>query len=223
MPLKRYIAPFFFIALTLVCADSLRAQWAQVRPSDSSRLDAIFSFGNRLFLGSEMGTFYSEDSGDHWVNTMIGPSSSFAVIGDHLFAAGASRISISLDSGKLWTQADNGLSGRYYYIVSAGTALFASTFPGGLNLSMNSGSTWTPIQCPIDPYPNISAFGTTVFAGSFGRVFRSTDGGSSWKEVSPPFAIYSGDVIPPYTFRIDPKILFYRFRFGLGLSALSHF
>ena len=111
---------------------------------------------------------------------------------------------LSTNNGKSWSAVNSGLpqyAGIYSNVNSfaiSGNNLFAGT-NGGVYLSTNNGTNWTGVNSGL-PGPNrISGFylgvgalvvspngkgGTDLFAGTLDSVYRSTDNGSSWSNVS---------------------------------------
>jgi hypothetical protein len=83
-------------------------------------------------------------------------------------------------------------------LVASGTNLFAGTYPGGLFLSTDNGTSWTQDNAPLGEdslgFGEVTALlvsGTNLFAASFNDnviehvpsnngVFRSTDNGTTW-------------------------------------------
>ena len=73
--------------------------------------------------------------------------------------------------------------------AAGGSNIFAGTFGGGVFLTSNNGTLWTPVNNGLTN-TNVQALattsgGTTVFAGTYaGGVFLSTNSGSSWTAVN---------------------------------------
>lgn len=79
--------------------------------------------------------------------------------------------------------------------MSGNYSIFVGTVGQGLNISSDSGDTWTKIRNPIPTESNIRALRTypdsphRILAGSDGLgLFRSEDNGLSWESIDSPFA-----------------------------------
>ena len=72
-------------------------------------------------------------------------------------------------------------------LAVSGTKLFAGT-RGGVFLSTNNGTSWTPVNSGLPEYTTVNALvvsGTNLFAGTQGAgVFLSTNSGTSWIAVN---------------------------------------
>ncbi len=73
--------------------------------------------------------------------------------------------------------------------ASGGSNIFAGTFGGGVFLTSNNGTLWTPVNNGLTNTDvqalAVTNSGATVFAGTYaGGVFLSTNGGSSWTAVN---------------------------------------
>ena len=85
-----------------------------------------------------------------------------------------------------WVLTNGPVGGAIRSFAASGTNLFAATESGGVSVTTNNGSTWTPV---IAGLTNTNArclvfhpqFGGAVFAGtSGGGVFKSTNQGANW-------------------------------------------
>ncbi|HYO76385.1 MAG TPA: SBBP repeat-containing protein [Thermoanaerobaculia bacterium] len=124
--------------------------------------------------------------------------------GVQLFAATWRGLYRSVDGGETWQPRDNGLSRTNEGFVFAiavevdpktpSTVYAASVAPAGgvVFKSIDSGATWTAIDAST-PRGLIPLFGqalavdpkqtSTVYAGSFGSIYRTDDAGTSWREL----------------------------------------
>ena len=152
--------------------------------------------GFQLFAltdGVGQGLYVTQDKGDHW--TAVPPGYSWnprmlAVNGDALYAGWTYSGSLfrSMDNGGTWT--DAGLQGKYMWnivVKSFGLSaakLFAGTYGKGAFLSVDDGTTWSPINVGLTNN-NVRALvisDSGIFAGTGDGVFRSTDDGTSWSQ-----------------------------------------
>jgi hypothetical protein len=71
--------------------------------------------------------------------------------------------------------------------ITSGTNVFVSTPGDGIFLSTNGGMNWTPVNEGLLLHTNhvsaLAAFGTNLFAGTYGGAFRSTNNGTSWASI----------------------------------------
>src|SRR5438046_7041598 len=88
-----------------------------------------------------------------------------------------------------WTRSNGPWSATVMDILANGSNLFSATRGGGVFLSTDNGSSWTPLDNGLtNPYVNsLDVSGTSLFAGTTtlyggigGGVLRSTDNGATW-------------------------------------------
>ena len=107
-------------------------------------------------------------------------------------AAADSRNDMESDKSG-WTQT-NGPYGGDVSALHATTEgmLFAGTYEAGVFRSTDAGETWAPVNEDLRVYvdkiiPSILAFaqkGDTLYAGTMGDLFYSTNGGDSWRQMT---------------------------------------
>ena len=166
----------------------------------------VFSFavtGDELLAGTDYGIFISTDHGDNWTGTNFDPSlgevHAFLVEDSLIFAgsdAGQSEsdrggIFLSTDLGRSWSRSDSGLSvvlpnqignKRIYALTKIGSKLFAGNWDNGVFISNDNGLSWSKSSRYTDAW-EVTSFGvvdSTLFAGLWDDVFRSSDMGTSW-------------------------------------------
>ena len=91
--------------------------------------------------------------------------------------------SVVAQANAQWTQANGPYSGgKTGCFAVSGTNLFAGTDGGGVFLSTNNGTSWSPMNTGLTQlFVWALAFsGTNLFAGTSGGVFLSTNNGTSW-------------------------------------------
>lgn len=171
--------------------------------ADGSRLAAAYSgFG---------GIYISTNSGNDWTLTTAPTNMNWGPIacsadGSKLIAVSQGGIYASANSGGTWTlnavalppkNGNDTCSAGYWTSIACsadGTKLVAGygvggngclNYSGGVNISTNSGATWTPAAI-VTPYSQISAVacspdGALIAAVSyFAGVYLSTNSGSAW-------------------------------------------
>ena len=86
-----------------------------------------------------------------------------------------------------WVQTNGPYGGVVTFFAVNGTNLFAGTWPGGVFLSTNNGTSLTAVNSGLTN-PNVNTLavdGTNLFAGTMGGgVFLSTNNGTSWTAVN---------------------------------------
>ena len=92
-----------------------------------------------------------------------------------------------------WTQTNGPYGGHVTALHATPEGmLFAGTYEAGVFRSTDSGETWAPVNGGLRVYvdkiiPNILAFaqkGDTLYAGTMGDLFYSTNGGDSWRQMT---------------------------------------
>jgi ligand-binding sensor domain-containing protein len=86
-----------------------------------------------------------------------------------------------------WVQTNGPEGGSATSFAVSGTNLFAGTYGGGVFLSTDNGTSWTPVNNGLwgTGVMSLAVSGTNLFAGTDGSsVFRSTNNGNSWTHVN---------------------------------------
>jgi photosystem II stability/assembly factor-like uncharacterized protein len=160
-------------------------------------VSALANIDTTLFCTDRSeGVYRSTDYGGHWTASDVGLGlgrrpSAFAVQDTQLFAASQNMVFVSTDRGESWDLRSNfGLpGGPVSSLVFNGNNLFAGHTgfsDQGIYLSTDAGVNWSAANVGLAPgdarYINsLAANGTTLFAGTAGGMFRSTDNGASWQ------------------------------------------
>lgn len=88
-----------------------------------------------------------------------------------------------------WQRVDGIEGGGVRSLATDGSILYAGTHYGGVYRSLDSGSSWVPVNTVIDPtggvlntrtISSLTAYGGKMFAGTDGGVYGSLDSGRSW-------------------------------------------
>ena len=135
-----------------------------------------------IFRSTNNGAFWSETN--HPLSFQI---SALAIYGKKIFAGTYSGISVSVDNGASWKEADSGLTSvEVRCIVPDGPLLFVGTWGGGVYVSADSGTTWkqTNIFANNPKIYSLAADGSIILAGTGynGGVYRSLDSGKTWTQ-----------------------------------------
>ncbi len=109
------------------------------------------------------------------------------VSGTSIFIGTTRGLYQSVDNGKTWVGANDGLSKiPVYALAISGTNIFAGTY-GGVYLSTNNGGNWTELNSGLTD-TNVSSLiinGTNIFVGTFGgKLFLSTNNANSWTAIN---------------------------------------
>jgi len=185
--------------------------WAQASSGirDSRVASITFAPGqsSTLYAGTYGGGVYrSADGAQSWTPANIGLVASLigAVVPDpstagRVFAATSDGVAVSGDFGATWTDASQGLptiSTTALVLLPGSGKLLAGTFGGGLFQSSDRGGTWSAVpglpdsfisSLAVDPTSSSTVYAGTAhtFTGSNPeRIFKSTDGGSTWTQTS---------------------------------------
>lgn len=163
--------------------------------------------GPDLFAGTYgAGVFLSTDNGTSWTAVNSGLTNAFVVplaVNDNcLFAGTANGVFLSTNEGKSWKAPEPNLRNTYVNAFAAspdaagGTNLFVATYDG-VFLSTNNGARWTRVDSGLSNRfvrclatnpngtggTNLPAGQASLFAGTEGGLFLSTDNGTSWTAV----------------------------------------
>ena len=124
------------------------------------------------------------DNGNTWqvVSSPIDKADKIFVSDNAIIVASDNFIWRSLNDGATWDLVEQfALTGTSSF-AKAGTKLFA-TGTTVLGTSLDNGGSWTFSPFSDGAY-SLSSDGTTVYLGSANKVFRSTDMGGTWNDVS---------------------------------------
>lgn len=154
--------------------------------------------GDALLLGTLGGILRSVDQSATWESVNRGlaalPISSLAWHNGALFAGtDLSGVYRTTNGGATWVQVNSGLvSLGIKSLASIGGKLFAGTSGYGIYVSTNNGDTWS-VSLPADEvFISVNDFAVNandIYAAagdlfSFPAIYRSTDGGSNWIDVT---------------------------------------
>jgi uncharacterized protein (TIGR03437 family) len=157
---------------------------------------SLVSNGKQLFAStSGYGVFLLSNNTQDWseINTNLPLTSRFAnaiasstenlylgTLGNGIFR---SSLRSQNEQGRSWSSASIGLppNVNIQSIIVSNTTIWVATFGGGVYRSTNQGANWTAANAGLGNLFVNELFlsGSTLYAGTDGGVFRSTDG-SSW-------------------------------------------
>lgn len=189
----------FASVVSIIAAPSQHALAQWVQAGDLQSPNAIATNGSTVYAGTSAGMFRSTDDGTTWTEINNGfPKDwvgSILPAGNDLYAGtvpgqGANPVDTgtvfrSTDNGAHWTK--TGLTrADVSCLLMVGTNLYAgldgNTGPGGVCMSTDNGTTWTPITTGLlgTRISTMAVSGTTLYAGSERGVYMSTNGGTTW-------------------------------------------
>jgi photosystem II stability/assembly factor-like uncharacterized protein len=130
------------------------------------------------------GIFRSADNGNTWqsVASPIVKGDKIFVSDNAIIVASDNFIWRSLSDGASWTLVEQFALTGINSFARAGTKLFA-TGTTVIWTSLDNGGSWTLTPFP-DGASSLSSDGSTIYLGSGSKVFKSTDMGGTWDDVS---------------------------------------
>ncbi|MCF8277303.1 MAG: T9SS type A sorting domain-containing protein [Flavobacteriales bacterium] len=151
--------------VTIICSLSIStsvAQWQQISDFEVSGVQCLLVDGQNIYAGTNDGIYLSTDTGSTWntANNGMFPSAdihAFINIGSNVFAGVNDGATVGIDDG--------------------------------VALSSDTGSSWVAVNNGLPTDPTISSFaknGSGLYAGSNPGVWKTTNNGSSWSQLSIP-------------------------------------
>jgi hypothetical protein len=153
--------------------------------------DLITAPSGAVLAATGNGIYRSTDFGASWTRVFTLFGLSLARHGSTLYAGTSNGVYRSTNDGASWMPINSGMTFNWVYALAAvpngsGVVLFANQMR-----SIDDGITWTSVANGLTS-PSIQAFafasnasgGTDVFAGTGRGVFRTSDFGNSWTDVS---------------------------------------
>lgn len=161
----------------------------------STQVYSLTKMDNRVFAGTGIGAYRSDDLGENWIRVSGLPNTVRAMhfTGSALFAGTNVRgVYKSTNGGLNWFLSNSGMTDTSVFaLASIGTEIFAGTLTGVFR-STDNGQTWDNINNGL-PSVQVSAlyvWGGTIYTGGSDGVYYSTDHGSSWTQTN-SYLVYS--------------------------------
>ena len=151
-----------------------------------------------LYAAAADGVFRSQDCGRQWTGPLPGTADARVVAAPQspIVYAGAHLRGVlkSFDRGASWRAANRGLHGIWVFELAIAPShpavLYATVLGLGVQRSDDGGATWRPADGGLPVEPNLLAVDprdpATVFAGTIGQLWKTADGGASWRLTTGP-------------------------------------
>lgn len=210
----------------LFFSSDLGKSWLRGQGLVAGKINSIAASGDYAFAAVDnIGVFYSKDKGQNWTH----PQSNFeghfealiAVDGTVVSDLGNSDFGVS---NWIFNPLNDGSGLTIQCLTLNGNSIYAGT-NRGVYVSNNKGSTWASLKGNLPGGVSIHSLvinGNTIFAGAqYNIVYRSTDGGTSWTNVSSGLPVVSGAPLQDVYFYIPSLTMIgdalFAGTFGLGV------
>ena len=169
-------------------------QWSRAVEGmhDQPRISGIVTVGSSVIAVAGSQTYESIDEGATWRSVTEGSGLSFTLrrllsMGDLLVGTGMTRILISEDRGRTWTDSFPPGPVEVRSLAVADGDIYASTW-GRVYRSSDSGASWVEVDLGLhDVYiDKLASADRTVFVESDGGFFLSEDRGNTWQRIEHP-------------------------------------
>jgi photosystem II stability/assembly factor-like uncharacterized protein len=182
------------------------SSWDKIEPSQlSSGINVILLSGNDLFVATNTrGILISTDDGHNWTERNTGLSSkdigTLTISGTRMYAAinnqGDSGIFVSSDKGSSWRRIKYGpdmYNGGVVGIAVINTHLFVVNGHSDILHSSDNGTSWSKSEYEYNYAlcgytKDVQVMGNDLFTATANGVFRSTDYGATWMNMSSTLA-----------------------------------
>jgi hypothetical protein len=164
--------------------------WEQTTFNDQT-ITCLAAIGTNVFAGTySTGVYLSTDNGATWNQKINGLTDQqiecLAVSGTNIFVGTGSKVFLSTDMGSTWTSASNGLPDNTIISLAVnGNSIYTGIWANGIYVSTNNGQGWEQFGL-TSPNPYVYSFafnGSSVYAAA-GKVWRTTNEGTDWVEVT---------------------------------------
>ncbi len=167
----------------------------------NAQVTVLAESGSNIYAGTTNGIYITSDSGKIWTASGLSQDtiSALACNGNNLFAAFGGKccnqvggwsgfsnyVYLSQNSGATWAKT-KGVIINVLSLATSGNNLFAVA-AGGIQLSTNSGDSWTSVNSGLPSNTNIYTLaisGNNIFTGTGNGVYLSSTNGENWIEVN---------------------------------------
>lgn len=150
--------------------------------------------GTHLFSGTSSGVFTSANNGNSWqeIPGLSGINVRGILVNDTNVFAGTMGPGMFIleNTNNSWKSVNEGITSNKQLLVSGllsvDSTIFAATYGGGVFLSSDHGDTWLTANQDLN---NLIVYclaqnGNDIFAGTFGKIYRTTNHGLNWTSLS---------------------------------------
>ncbi len=193
------VVPQYYDGAGIYRTDNKGASWKSVTSNlTSTSIDVIATNSKFVFLGNSYGVVRSASKGNDWETTNSGIRNlnigAMGMLNNELYAGSADGggLFYSGNSGRTWTDYNVGLTDLHVNAITtdASTSRVYAGTSQGVFYTDPAHQKWTPINSGnADGLVNglnivsLAVYGTTLFAQTGDRIYRSTNGGAGWDTV----------------------------------------
>ena len=156
----------------------------------SSYITELSVCGNKIFMGTENGVYYSTD-GQNWLPVNTGLTNkyikSFAVNGLDIFTGTMGGVFLLTESSTSWTPVNNGINTfSFNAIDNINNHLFAGERNTGIYYTGDHGNTWEAKNNGLSDLQIVSmeTNGISVYTGTYYGVYKTNDNGNNWSVIN---------------------------------------
>jgi photosystem II stability/assembly factor-like uncharacterized protein len=171
------------------CSDDQGRTWRRRGDGlDEASVRRLALRTGRLFAGTSAGLFVIDDGETSWRRLTSGQQiNGIAFVGAELYAAEVGRVLRSVDDGKSFSVARDGVTA--HNLFADGEALFALLYREGLQLSVDHGTTWRDAQQGLPSDTTLYTFQllrveNRLYAAHWRGVYAADSAGATWHESS---------------------------------------
>jgi len=150
-------------------------------------------------MNAGIGAYKSTNAGASWIEINTGlpiTPTTFALLATDTYVLLGSQYAVykTTNNGSTWFSSYKGIANTIVNdLIVNGNSIYAGTEPGaagdgeGVSVTSDDGNTWSPANGDLfgNVTVNTLAFnGTTMFAGTIWGIYRSTNSGANWVNVS---------------------------------------
>lgn len=167
----------------------IRAQWQQIEVipgKPNGWCSGMIVIGSSIYIEAENSVYLSTNNGDNWTKTGTLPAQLRILTGDstHFYAGTSDEVFRSTDRGVTWTgMTFPGTHSSIGAIAAQGSSVVVATGDAIFYWSTDYGDTWlrdsSDVQSPV--VSSMAFGGNTVYAGTFGGLYRSPEKEQIWR------------------------------------------
>ena len=186
---------FVFLQLYTGVASFAQPNWVDKSNGvNGGEVSSLALNGANLYAGTNGGgIFLLADGTTQWARLSNGFDSGNAafvyaigVNGANVFVGTGNGVYFSTNGGNLWSKANiNNSDSDIRSILISGSTIYAGSYFGNINISLDNGITWKTVKLPATgsnpTVVSLALKGAMVLAGTYSNgLFISSDGGNTW-------------------------------------------